>query len=138
MSVRPASLTYAPLPYDTHPIDTTPSQQQGYGPFTGPYTPLDFRDVAGSIGLSGISNGYNLAVFNLADHGPGYHDITLFSDPSLDRVNAVLTKLNNDGNKQPGMSYSNTIANGVVPTQSGATAAITSLKSRIAAALGGS
>jgi len=131
-------LAYAPLPWDTHPIDLA-FGPQGWGPFAGPYTPLDFRDVAGSIGISGISNGYNLNAFNSADHGPGYHDITLFHDPSLDRVNAVLSKLSGAPGKTPGATYSNTISNGWenAQAQSKTTRGATLLASLKSSLLGG-
>ena len=133
---HPKRLYYEPLPYDTHPIDLAYGEQ-GWGPFKGPYTPLDFLDVANHIGLSGLNIGYNLAAFNAADHGPGYHDITLFSDTSLDRVNATLTKLANDESTQANQRYSNTISNGYTAPKSGAQATASALRSRIASALVG-
>lgn len=35
-------LTFAPLPFATHPIDTA-NQPQGFGPFSGPWQPEDYR-----------------------------------------------------------------------------------------------
>lgn len=77
-TLRP--LTFAPLPYETHPIDTYDGPQ-GWGPFYGPWTPWDFRDPAADISFvygSGESNEWT--------HAPAYDVMTLFSDNSLDYV----------------------------------------------------
>jgi hypothetical protein len=82
------SLTYAPLPYETHPIDTTPSQQQGWGPFHGPYTPWDFESAIESQAPGGIdifwTQGDNVGV---VDYAPPYAVLTIMQDKSLDLVN---------------------------------------------------
>lgn len=52
------ALTYAPFDWATHPIDTTPQQNQGWGPFSGaPYTPFDYPDKAMSMGGANPVNG---------------------------------------------------------------------------------
>lgn len=79
-------LTYAPLPWDTHPIDLAPNQPQGWGPFSGPWMPFDFPDVS-QTRAGGIdpywTQGDNVAV---VDYGPGYNELTLFDDHSNDWV----------------------------------------------------
>ena len=102
-------LRYESLPYQSHPIDVAIGPQ-GWGPFSGPYTPKDYvTSQQGVGGMSGVSQGYNAEIF-YTDHAPGYHDVTVFSDPSLARVNNTLVQAQND--QSPGAyNYSSTIAN---------------------------
>jgi hypothetical protein len=127
-------LRYAPLPWDTHPIDTAPDQPQGWGPFNGPYSPWDFIDPATFMGMSGINIGYNTDVYQ-TDHAPGYHDITVFEDRSTASVNNVLVKAANDGSPQmtPGVTYTSTIANSLnrAREQSGNGPSVADLLSRL-------
>lgn len=68
------SLTYSSFPWNTHPIDTR-VEQQGWGPFNGPWQTVDFADPAASIDL-----GYTGS--NKTNYAPGYAGITVFKDPS--------------------------------------------------------
>jgi hypothetical protein len=83
-------ITYAPFPWETHPIDTVPTQQQGWGPFWGPWQQVDFADPQAAIDL-----GYSGS--NAVTYGPGYADITIFKDPSTSLVNnkGILTTIEN-------------------------------------------
>lgn len=112
---------YAPLPYETHPIDTT-TTPQGWGPFQVPWQQVDFPDRAVNIDC-GFSKGDNQHRF-----APAYGNVTLFDDPSLDRVEnsslvaSIRTAL---GDAQRGMS--STISNSTT---------VAGTANRIAAALG--
>ena len=97
------------MPWETHPIDIVIGPQ-GWGPFWGPYTPRDYISGPQSVaGMSGISTGYNADPL-IIDHGPGYHDITIFPDRSLDNVNNMLVKAQNESS-QTGANYTSTISN---------------------------
>lgn len=102
-------LTFAPLPYETHPIDTYEGPQ-GWGPFNGAWTPWDWMDPADDI-----SDHYGSGESNEWQFAPPYDMLTLFGDDSLDFVNntsyaavAQQTAQEND------LAYTSTIAN-VVP-----------------------
>ncbi len=100
------NLTYEELPYDSHPIDIAHGSQ-GWGPFRGPYTPLNFDSVFDPIDI-GYEHGDNRIRI-----GPGYQDLTVFMDPSQDRVsNASFLATIQQAAAQEGGGYSNTIANG--------------------------
>lgn len=73
-------LTYQALDWATHPIDLAPSQPHGWGPFSGPWQPVDFRDPSRMISTAWTGDN------DLADFGPGYDELTLFHDGSLDSV----------------------------------------------------
>lgn len=79
-------LEYAPLPWQTHPIDTAPSQSQGWGPFHGPYSPWDF-DSAKDV----MTGGWGLDITwdlgdNAVTYAPPYAVTTLMQDRSVDLV----------------------------------------------------
>lgn len=80
------SLTYQPLPYLTHPIDTAIGPQ-GWGPFHGAYRPWDFESANDTQAPGGIdifwTQGDNVSV---RDYAPSYDVLTLMSDKSLDLV----------------------------------------------------
>lgn len=71
-------LEYQSLPYITHPIDIVIGHQ-GWGPFNGPWSPIDFFDPAAdiSIGYGAASNAWQFT--------PRY-TYSIFGDPSLDYV----------------------------------------------------
>lgn len=106
------NLTYAPLPYDTHPIDTYDGPQ-GWGPFYGPWTPFDFPDLAADIAYTyghGESNDWLFA--------PPYDVVTVFGDRSLEfdwntSYDAAMTQAQEERQQ----SYTSTIAN-VIPNAS--------------------
>ncbi len=118
-------LTYAPLPYETHPIDLAYGSQ-GWGPFPGPWTPEDFMSPFWGIDITWYTGD------NRTDVAPGYQDLTVFRDPSLDSVanSSFLATLERDVRQ---VFYTNTAAQGATvdstPQQS-------SRLARLAAALG--
>ena len=105
-------LTFAPLPYDTHPIDTYQGPQ-GWGPFYGPWTPWDFRDPAASVSYeygNGESNDWQFA--------PDYDVYTVFADHSLDLAwNTSYDNSMQQAEDERSKSRTSTIAN--VVAQSG-------------------
>lgn len=106
-------LHFAPLPYQTHPIDLYDGPQ-GWGPFYGPWTPWDFRDPAASIAYTyghGESNDWQFA--------PPYDVITVFADPSLNWAGNTSydIAMQNAQNEQQ-TAQSSTIANVVPKTSS--------------------
>ena len=118
-------LRFAPLDWQTHPIDTAPDQPQGWGPFDGPYTPKDYIDPVSFMGMSGINIGYTDDAYRI-DHGPGYHDITVFPDRSTSSVNNVLTGARNNESPPPGV-YTSTIANTVTRAKETGGASVTGI-----------
>lgn len=76
-------LTYAPLPWNTHPIDTTPDAPQGWGPYNGPWSPQDFGSPAMAVNIYWTQGDNDLA----GQLAPGYDELTLYQDNSLDMVN---------------------------------------------------
>ncbi len=81
-------LTYAPLPWQTHPIDTN-TGSQGWGPMAGPYTPYNF-DAAKDTQSGG--SGINITWFqgdneSTVAQPPNYAVLTLMADKSLSFVN---------------------------------------------------
>lgn len=134
-------LTYRPWDVQSHPIDLVEGPQ-GWGPFDGPYTPKDYLSPATMMGMSGINIGYNVQAF-VTDHGPGYHDITVFPDRSTSSVNNVLVKAANDQTPgmTPGVTYTSTIANSLNrarETQSSTnTSGVADLLTRLRNAVGG-
>lgn len=123
--------TYAPLPWETHPIDTVVGPQ-GWGPFEGPYSPKDYLPQGNCAGISGLDIGYNKDPF-LPDHGPGYSEVTIFTDRSTDLVNGVLTNAQNNGAQHANPAYSSTISNAIARSKdlSGAAATAASIKSAV-------
>lgn len=100
-------LTYAPLPYETHPIDLYDGPQ-GWGPFNGPWTPWDFLDPSASV-----SDGYDGD--NEWRFAPPYELLTVFGDRSIDFVNNTSYDVNaQQMMAQEEQSYTSTIAN-VIP-----------------------
>lgn len=83
--LRLVNLSYAPLPWQTHPIDTTPDAPQGWGPFDGPWSPFDFPDLTTSMFGDGIDITYAQADNNVAVGVPGV--LGLFLDNSTSLVN---------------------------------------------------
>lgn len=86
-------LTFASLPYASHPIDIAYGSQ-GWGPFAGQWTPLDFASAKDAQVIGGIDitwlQGDNRSVVSFS---PSYDVLTLMQDKSLDLVN-------NPGNAQ--------------------------------------
>lgn len=74
-------LTYAPLPWETHPIDLAYGSQ-GWGPMMGPWQPSDFVSQAAGIDITYASGDNN----EVRAPAPGYGTLTLFHDDSLNRV----------------------------------------------------
>lgn len=105
-------LTFAPLPYETHPIDTYEGPQ-GWGPFNGAWTPIDWDDPADMISYeygSGESNDWEFA--------PPYDMLTLFGDDSLDFVNNTsYAAVAQQRVEEDNLAYTSTIAN-VIPRTS--------------------
>lgn len=111
-------LSYSPLPWQTHPIDTV-HEQQGWGPFFGPYTPWNFPDPATFMAGAGIDDswlqGDNRAV---VDYSPPYEILTLQVDNSTVFVNNALKRLSgSDGGST--RVYSSTISNAANPNPVG-------------------
>lgn len=130
-------LRYAPLDWQTHPIDTAPDQPQGWGPFDGPYSPRDYLSPATQMGMSGINIGYTADRY-LIDHAPGYHDITVFPDRSTASVNNVLVNAENNATRAVGSVYSSTISNTITRAQEtggGSGASIADLMTRLRGAV---
>jgi len=81
------SLEYAPLPWQTHPIDTTPCQSQGWGPMSGPYTPYNYNSAKDCMtGGFGLDTTRDLAD-NRITYAPSYNVLTLMQDKSISYVN---------------------------------------------------
>jgi hypothetical protein len=75
-------LTYAALPWQTHPIDTAPDQPQGWGPMSGPWMPVQYQDPSQSIDCDWTqTNNINTKT------APQYTYESLYDDPSLGNVN---------------------------------------------------
>lgn len=126
-------LTYEALPWRTHAIDIAHGPQ-GWGPFRGPWTPLDFQTPATMLGGGSGINQYWTQGDNSLDHAPGYAVETVFPDRSGSLVNNVLAKLTGSENGvDDGKSYSSTISNGTI-TGTGTSA---SFMNRLRSALGG-
>lgn len=102
-------LTFAPLPYETHPIDTYEGPQ-GWGPFNGAWTPWDWMDPADEI-----SDVYGSGESNEWMFGPSYDLLTLFGDDSLDFVNNTsYDAVAAQNTEEQQLAYTSTIAN-VIP-----------------------
>lgn len=72
-------VAYHPLPFLTHPIDTV-TGRQGWGPFAGPWQPVQFADPTQNISVAYSGS-------NTWRYGPGYDNTTLFEDRSLASTN---------------------------------------------------
>lgn len=130
------TLTYAPLPWQTHPIDTV-TGSQGWGPFNGPYTPWNFPDpatfMAGGAGIDATwMSGDNRSV---VDYSPPYDILTLQVDNSTSFVNNVLKNLNGS-DTDPTRLYGSTISNAPNANPVGAPTPNT-FRTRLKALLGG-
>lgn len=101
-------LQYAPLPYQTHPIDTYHGPQ-GWGPFWGPWTPWDWHDPAAHI-----SDRYGMGESNEWQFAPPYDVITLFHDHSLGYAanTSYQAEAQRSASEQE-LSYTSTISNAV-------------------------
>jgi hypothetical protein len=132
-------LTYRSWDVQSHPIDLAEGPQ-GWGPFDGPYTPKDYLDPVAFMGMSGISVGYNVEALTV-DHGPGYHDITIFPDRSTESVNNALVKaINNETvGSSPSTSYTSTISNSMarVRETTGGASKVGDLLTRLKTAVAG-
>lgn len=118
-------LTYAPLDYATHPIDTAPFQEHGWGPFEGAYTPWDFasaKDIMG--GVLGIDITYDFGDNRTLPAVP-FNVMTIMQDKSLsfvDNEGFVATLLRQSGQRSSNATISNAPTvqtTGVTPTPSG-------------------
>ena len=125
--------TYAPLDWRTHPIDTVQGPQ-GWGPFRGAWSPVDFASSATSVsGGSGINQTW-LSGDNVALTAPDYTLMTVFPDRSGALVNNTLQQAVGAANGQvEGKIYSSTISNGA----SSASASSATFLTRLKSALGG-
>lgn len=110
------ALTYAPLDWATHPIDTNPSQQQGWGPFTGaPYTPFDYADKAMSLGGSGINIYWTQGNNQVLLAAPGASNVSqVYTDNSTSFVNNT-NDIVSMAKKALTGSNTSTISNGGTP-----------------------
>ncbi len=103
-------LTYGSLDWVTHPIDLYDGPQ-GWGPFNGPWTPIDFADPAADISYmygSGESNDWEFA--------PPYDVISVFADHSLDFAwNTSYDVAAERAAKERAQEYNSTIANVSAP-----------------------
>ena len=103
-------LTFAPLPYDTHPIDTYDGPQ-GWGPFYGAWTPWDFRDPAADIAYT-----YGHGESNEWQFSPDYDVITLFADHSLEwDWNTSYDSAATQQFDEQQRAYTSTAANAIAP-----------------------
>jgi hypothetical protein len=129
-------LEFAPLPWQTHPIDTV-HEQEGWGPFFGPYTPWNFPDPATFMAGCGIDDtwlqGNNRAVVS---YSPPYDITTLQVDNSTSWVNNALKRLNPSDDSSSRL-YNSTISNTSNPNPVG-TATPNTFMGRMRALLGGS
>lgn len=118
-------LSYAPLAWETHPIDLA-FGSQGWGPFLGPWQHVDFADPASMIDITYDTGN------NALDYGPGYDEISLFSDPSIDMVHntSFLSTLAQAAESAIGGRASTaTIANGIqTDAGTGGSAGLTRLR----------
>lgn len=114
---------YGELPYITHPIDTV-TGRQGWGPFTGPWTPWDWMDPADDISDSWSgSNDWQVAL--------PYDLLTVFGDNSLDYAwSTSYDVAAEQAAAQDSHAQTSTIANVTAPRPT--------LRQRIANAIGGS
>jgi hypothetical protein len=72
-------LTYYPMAWETHGVDNAIGPN-GWGPFPGPWTPEDF--ISPFWGIDDTwQHGDNAIWF-----APGYANLTVYEDPSLDFV----------------------------------------------------
>jgi hypothetical protein len=99
-------LRYAPLPWETHPIDTS-NGPNGWGPFHGPWTPQDFWSPYWGID----------ATWDLGDNAiwfaPGYGNLTVYEDSSIDFVANTSYLVDMQRQVQNvSQSFANTMANG--------------------------
>ena len=133
-------LTYKPLPWETHPIDTAELQPHGWGPFKGAWMPLDFAGVAAGIDQTWLKGDNRTTI------APPYALVTLFEDPSLHLVNNRLEALvgSQPSTTPVARTFSSTISNNIGTDEadastklSTASATIGSLAARIASAIKG-
>jgi hypothetical protein len=99
-------LQFYPMAWETHPIDNAVGPQ-GWGPFHGPWTPQDFISPFWGIDDSWMKG--NNAIF----FAPGYANLTVYEDPSLDFVanNTILTEVER-AMASVSQSFTNTMAAG--------------------------
>ncbi len=125
-------LTYEALPWRTHPIDIAHGPQ-GWGPFNGAWTPLDFQSPATMLGGGSGINQYWTQGDNETLIAPPYAVETVFPDRSGSLVNNILSHLTGSENGDTsGKAYSSTISNG---TTTGTLPS--SFMARLRSALGG-
>lgn len=79
-------IEYAPLPYNTHPIDTV-TGYQGFGPFDGPYTPWNFPDSQDIAAPGGVNIYWTEQGSNKVDFAPPYAVLTAMTDRSIEFAN---------------------------------------------------
>lgn len=99
-------LEFAPLPWETHPIDLYQGPQ-GWGPFNGAWTPWDWMDPADDIAYT-----YGHGETNEWQFAPPYQTLTLFDDSSLDFVNNTsYAAVAQQAQADQETAYTSTIAN---------------------------
>jgi hypothetical protein len=130
---RMEHLTYAPLPWETHPIDTV-TGIQGWGPFQGPYTPFNFPELVTGMAQGGIDITWNQGNNNTAI-APGYAVGTIQMDNSLALVNNRLAQMQVDASAT--RNYSSTISNAELSKKGGAPIAVGGVTAAIQKLLGG-
>src|SRR5882672_6115655 len=128
-------LSFGSLNWNTHPIDTV-HEQQGWGPFFGPYTPWNFPDPATFMAGAGIDDswfqGDNRSVVS---YSPPYDILTLQVDNSTSCVNNSLQKMNAQDDT-PTRLFNSTISNAANPNPVGTPTPNTFLN-RVKSMLGG-
>lgn len=99
-------LTYRSLDINSHPIDTV-QEEHGFGPFESAFSPWEFADPAASVDRTWNAGS--------SDHGFGApaNLLTLFSDPSTDRVNQVLGAMAADNHRAASSGWVHDVFNGV-------------------------
>lgn len=121
-------LRYAPMPWETHPIDMAYGPQ-GWGPFHGPWTPQDFWSPYWGIDDTWLK-GDNAIFFS-----PGYGNLTVYEDSSIDFVNnsSYLVALERQATAIS-QSFGNTMASG--SSQDSAPSSVQAIKARLMKSLG--
>ena len=121
-------LRYAPMPWETHPIDMAYGPQ-GWGPFHGPWTPQDFWSPYWGIDDTWMK-GDNAIYFS-----PGYGNLTVYEDSSIDFVNnsSALVALERQASAIA-QSFGNTMASG--SSQDSAPSSMQAIKARLMKTLG--
>lgn len=98
-------LVYGSLPINNHPIDTY-EDDHGFGPFRSAFAPWEFADPASDVNQTWSAGS------NLWGYSPPAVELTLFSDPSGDRVNQILGALTADAHQQQSSGWLHDVLDG--------------------------